>query len=331
MITTLRHHRAARQKTTMFVALLTAMPAIAGMPASVSASPSGMAAAAQEREITMAEALSGTPFPLTRKLSDLSEEWRRFSLERVGEDAISGTVMRMLTASEFGSMGNLYARPVYYTRGETVRIEGKRYLIAYVWKPKLPTREEIEKMPDRELAPEVITPDTPVRLALVSVASIRGMSNIRPFDLKVETNGDSADGVNPFRRARIAAQNTSSLSNLKQIGLGVMMYVQDYDEKFPPMKSGSAAKKAIMPYIKNEDVFVHPASKKPYLPNPLVSGMSLSKMEAPADLIIFYEPEAASDGTRGAVFADGHAKRLNEQEWLKAATYSRLPTPMTPK
>lgn len=36
-----------------------------------------------------------------------------------------------------------------------------------------------------------------------------------------------------FARARESARRASCLSNLKQIGLGAMMYTQDYDEKLP--------------------------------------------------------------------------------------------------
>jgi len=36
-----------------------------------------------------------------------------------------------------------------------------------------------------------------------------------------------------FARARENARRASCLSNLKQVGLGIMMYVQDYDEKYP--------------------------------------------------------------------------------------------------
>jgi prepilin-type N-terminal cleavage/methylation domain-containing protein len=38
-----------------------------------------------------------------------------------------------------------------------------------------------------------------------------------------------------FARAREKARMTSCLSNVKQIGLGLMMYVQDYDERWPSM------------------------------------------------------------------------------------------------
>jgi prepilin-type N-terminal cleavage/methylation domain-containing protein len=36
-----------------------------------------------------------------------------------------------------------------------------------------------------------------------------------------------------FARARENARRTSCVSNLKQMGLGMMMYAQDYDEKIP--------------------------------------------------------------------------------------------------
>lgn len=42
-----------------------------------------------------------------------------------------------------------------------------------------------------------------------------------------------------FARARENARRTSCLSNLKQIGLGVMMYTQDYDENYPRIIRGN--------------------------------------------------------------------------------------------
>src|SRR5580692_1236469 len=36
-----------------------------------------------------------------------------------------------------------------------------------------------------------------------------------------------------FAQARESARKTSCLSNMKQISLGLTMYVQDYDERFP--------------------------------------------------------------------------------------------------
>jgi len=44
-----------------------------------------------------------------------------------------------------------------------------------------------------------------------------------------------------FARARENARRASCMSNLKQIGLGIMQYTQDYDEKYPPNWTATTA------------------------------------------------------------------------------------------
>jgi len=88
-----------------------------------------------------------------------------------------------------------------------------------------------------------------------------------------------------FARARENARRASCMSNLKQIGLGMMMYVQDNDERYPkyswnngnqiadadhggswyPNPSSTYAKdwywqNAIYPYVKSIQVFICPSS-----------------------------------------------------------------------
>ncbi len=56
------------------------------------------------------------------------------------------------------------------------------------------------------------------------------------------------------------------MSNLKQIGLGVMMYAQDYDGTYPVMSSPSSMSPRqrwadyIFPYVKSEQVFICPTA-----------------------------------------------------------------------
>ena len=57
-----------------------------------------------------------------------------------------------------------------------------------------------------------------------------------------------------FARARAKARQASCLSNVKQIGLGFMMYIQDYDEKFMRhcwCRGDSCWMFGIQPYVKN--------------------------------------------------------------------------------
>src|SRR6187549_1872617 len=65
-----------------------------------------------------------------------------------------------------------------------------------------------------------------------------------------------------FARARENARRASCQSNLKQIGLGIMQYTQDYDEKYPYQATGGAGDcfadtapinwaRGIYPYVKS--------------------------------------------------------------------------------
>jgi len=72
-----------------------------------------------------------------------------------------------------------------------------------------------------------------------------------------------------FARAREKARQTSCLSNLKQLSLSMLMYVQDYDERFPVawryvagyVPPGYNATNyvtwadLIMPYVRNDQIF----------------------------------------------------------------------------
>ena len=80
-----------------------------------------------------------------------------------------------------------------------------------------------------------------------------------------------------FARARENARRASCQSNLKQIGLGMIQYVQDYDEKIAPSEVynytdttavgvGTDTYKwmdAIFPYVKSEQIFNCPSQTLP--------------------------------------------------------------------
>jgi prepilin-type N-terminal cleavage/methylation domain-containing protein/prepilin-type processing-associated H-X9-DG protein len=72
-----------------------------------------------------------------------------------------------------------------------------------------------------------------------------------------------------FGRARENARRSSCQSNLKQIGLGIIQYSQDYDERQPAVAFNGAGPtnfptkykwmEAVFPYIKSEQVFTCPS------------------------------------------------------------------------
>lgn len=79
-----------------------------------------------------------------------------------------------------------------------------------------------------------------------------------------------------FAQAREAARKTQCLSNTKQIGTAYMLYLQDYDETFPPHVTERTApagtpdtavdrapfsyKTKLLPYTKNDGIFKCPSA-----------------------------------------------------------------------
>lgn len=95
-----------------------------------------------------------------------------------------------------------------------------------------------------------------------------------------------------FAKAREKARQSSCVSNLKQVGLGILQYVQDYDEIMPrtqpalgaPMSfyafpgtgatGGSLWGNSIQSYIKNSQIYACP-SLPPYDPFALPNGVPI--------------------------------------------------------
>jgi prepilin-type N-terminal cleavage/methylation domain-containing protein/prepilin-type processing-associated H-X9-DG protein len=127
-----------------------------------------------------------------------------------------------------------------------------------------------------------------------------------------------------FAQARSKARQSACLNNMKQLGTGLMMYAQDYDETLPlndfignglvPLagwrdpRAGDSWCSGIYPYVKNLQIYVcpeavpHPDPKSPwrgpdrpedgtvsYLMNYATRGRPIASVPAPADLIFLHE------------------------------------------
>jgi prepilin-type N-terminal cleavage/methylation domain-containing protein/prepilin-type processing-associated H-X9-DG protein len=123
-----------------------------------------------------------------------------------------------------------------------------------------------------------------------------------------------------FAKAREKARQSSCLSNTKQVGLAIMQYAQDYDERLPAMRFLSPDGtwftwvNAVMPYTKNEQVFRCPSQSLTVVPPAYVvsygvsfnnlctdggagpRGTSLGSIQAPADSLLFTETETDTGG-----------------------------------
>jgi prepilin-type N-terminal cleavage/methylation domain-containing protein/prepilin-type processing-associated H-X9-DG protein len=120
-----------------------------------------------------------------------------------------------------------------------------------------------------------------------------------------------------FARAREKARQTSCLSNLKQLGLGGLMYAQDYDEMMVPNSTGvyeylspdgstiSISPPSAMlwmymiyPYVKNVQIFDCPSHTNQWDPsdydsslgygkNSHIGGTTLARIQQPTLTVMF--------------------------------------------
>jgi len=120
-------------------------------------------------------------------------------------------------------------------------------------------------------------------------------------------------------RAREQARFAASMSNLKQIGLGLHMYAQDNDGNFPSDLD------AIKRYVKGDKVFESPL-KPGYFEGPSYLYIADQSQKAdPANVLAYENPEYSWDKIV-VLFLDGHVERMDSYEFQSRleATYERL-------
>ncbi len=159
-----------------------------------------------------------------------------------------------------------------------------------------------------------------------------------------------------FARARENARRASCQSNLKQIGLGILQYKQDYDELYPSEGVGSLTNPGwaynIQPYVKSEQLFQCPSETTGPAPGATMLDRSVGtftdywynfNLGQQSDASVAYPANTVmnGDGTGGAsnhnvsqvpnsaaatrhleganyAFADGHVKWFRPEKVLPA-------------
>jgi prepilin-type processing-associated H-X9-DG protein len=114
-----------------------------------------------------------------------------------------------------------------------------------------------------------------------------------------------------------AALATSCLSNVKQLCLGTLMYVNDQNDRYKFITTNWAEK--IAPYVKNSKAFHCPADtsgKVSYAINKGLVGKKESAIRNPGATVMVYEGKGGRltyrHGGRAAVgYSDGHAVMIN--------------------
>ena len=132
-----------------------------------------------------------------------------------------------------------------------------------------------------------------------------------------------------FARARENARRSSCQSNLKQIGLGIAQYTQDYDEKVPfsylYVGPGSTNlmwwEDSIQPYVKSYQIMVCPSHAAPTSYN-----YARPAAPYPNPLLMSYVANRVSDiaGSPTPVMPDGYQSAVSIATYDEPATTIQL-------
>ncbi len=277
----------------------------------------GLAGPVLAETMTIQEALSGKTLPLSMKLKDLDETWRRVSVGGAAEASNPTAVYRAMFAGQMSGSS-------FYTKGQTIALGSETYLVGYTVQSKGADLVKLQQLMRRgePAEPEKPTAQTTLALALMNLRSINSFTDIKAFSLEAELTGADAAGSEDEKRAKEV--NEASAKNLGKLAAAVTTYVNER-KVLPLLNDVRTAEQELILYAGNKEVFLQPETKKPYRPNPAVAGRKLAEFDKPDKVVLFYEAAAAGDGTRGVLFLDGHIDRLIEQQWKKLKETAKLP------
>jgi prepilin-type processing-associated H-X9-DG protein len=108
-----------------------------------------------------------------------------------------------------------------------------------------------------------------------------------------------------------------SMTNMKQLSLGVLMFAQDYDDRYA--FAPQYLQEAILPYVKSKELFLVPGSQEAYSFNANLSDQSIADLKEPSKTVMFYEgadekPTFRYDGKAAIGFADGHVVLVSPED-----------------
>lgn len=127
-----------------------------------------------------------------------------------------------------------------------------------------------------------------------------------------------------FSQAKIAAQQTACLTNVKRSSLAMVMYASDYDEILP---SAARWMDQTKPYGRDPKIYQCPLvhDGHGYAMNDALSKKSLAKIDAPHSVVAIFETDDLSynahgkpnlsqpgprHGSRSVGYADGSTKKI---------------------
>jgi len=120
---------------------------------------------------------------------------------------------------------------------------------------------------------------------------------------------------------------TVSLSNVKQLSTGMLIYITDFDDVFPYPQTEKGWQMPIYPYLKNKNLYrtLNPAKPEFFRFNMALGGVSATAIGSPTTMPMFYDPTAWPDGKYL------HSRTDTSSKFVEASTWKAIKKDLTAK
>ena len=131
--------------------------------------------------------------------------------------------------------------------------------------------------------------------------------------------------------AQDADERTTALNRAKMLGLGTLMYVNDYDDVYPYVRQSASLSKIVYPYMKDVESFKSPTKGGSFQFNLNLGGVLSSKVDTPASVPMWIESVPDKKASIAVAYADGHAKLVSPADipTIKKAAARKFPREKT--
>lgn len=325
-------------------------------------------ALAPAQEITVAGLLSDES-KATLKVGDLTPTHRAFKVTMAGGggggfmDMVMGMFRGFGAALGGASAGEqskeqevgaklLTAIDLFWTEGQTVKMSGKEFLVAY--------RYELELSAMQASGPPKLGPDTKMNLTLINMENVATISprpemtreafwkvlkDAAELPAPAPPEPGTATPTAPMEPGEMLPAPMPDESNedvkrgmegAKSVAVAMLMYTSDWDDQIPYVQSTGSAKAVTLPYVKDASAWkTHNPEGSRFLFNMKLAGALLSEIGAPNTVPMYVESKAWPDGRRIVAFVDGSVRMVKADEWAMVEaglfeSFRRVGKPLPP-
>jgi len=124
--------------------------------------------------------------------------------------------------------------------------------------------------------------------------------------------------------AQLSPDSQKCSAHMKKALMAVQMYLQDWDNMFPPATTAQKLSEALQPYAADKYVLTCPVTRKDYKTNPHITWRPASMYPKLSEVVVLYDAVPHKDKKYLVGYADGSVKAVTEKELAAIKQKARL-------